>query len=207
MARAGRHPEQAPLRHRGAPARLPAPAPIAERPATDAAAVESTSPPRATSFAGQHRTDEHREHAPAEPLVVGERVPQPVRGGEHPLSCGQAAEHVVDEVRGEARHATPRARRAEAAPLAGERDQQVGATLTAEAGEAARKPAAGEELPLLALDEARQTVAVAARASFCEKRLEVLVHDAAQHAMLGHARPVAVRVWPGMVRGPADDWQ
>jgi len=65
-----------------------------------------------------------------------------------------------------------------------ERDQQVGPTLVAaEAGEAARELTAVDELPQLALDEARHTVAVAARASFCEKRLEVLVHDAAQRAM------------------------
>ena len=59
-----------------------------------------------------------------------------------------------------------RARRAEATSLAGERDQQVGATLVAaEAGEAACESlAARQELTQLALDEARQTVVVAAGA-------------------------------------------
>ena len=55
-----------------------------------AAAVGNTGPPRATSLERQHRTDEHREHAPADSLVAGERVAQPVRRCEPPLPGRQA---------------------------------------------------------------------------------------------------------------------
>jgi len=161
------------------------------------AAVGDAAPPRASPLEGQHRTNEHREHAPAERLVVGERVAQPARRGEHPLPDREAAEHVIDQVCREARHAAPGTRRTETAPLARERDQQIGATLVAaEAGEAPRELPAGEKLPQLALDEARQTVTVAARAGLGEERLEVLVDEAVQRAVLGHARAVAGRREP-----------
>jgi hypothetical protein len=166
------------------------------------AAVGGTATPRATSLEGQHRTDEHSEHAPAEPLVVRERVAQPVRRGEHPLPYGKAAKHVVHEVGGEACHATRRARRAEAAALAGERDQKVGATrVAAEAGEAARELAAGQELPQLALDEVRQAVTVTASTRLGEKGLQVLVDEPVQRAELGRARAVAGRREPRGICG------
>jgi hypothetical protein len=112
-----------------------------------AAAAGDTAPARATPLEGQQRTDEHREHAPTEPLVVRECVAQAMRRGEHPLPDRQATEHIVHQVRGQGRHAAPGARRTEAAPLARERDQQIGAALVAaEAGEAARELAAGQEL-------------------------------------------------------------
>ncbi|MBY0276732.1 hypothetical protein K2Z84_15430, partial [Candidatus Binatia bacterium] len=166
------------------------------------AAVGGTATPRATSLEGQHRTDEHSEHAPAEPLVVRERVAQPVRRGEHPLPYGKAAKHVVHEVGGEACHATRRARRAEAAALAGERDQKVGATrVAAEAGEAARELAAGQELPQLALDEVRQAVTVTASTRLGEKGLQVLVDEPVQRAVLGRARAVTRKREPRGVCG------
>jgi hypothetical protein len=68
----------------------------------------------------------------------------------------RTTEDVVHQVRCEGRHAPPGARRAEAATLAGERDQQILlARVAAEAGDAARELAAGEELTQLALDEVR----------------------------------------------------
>ena len=166
------------------------------------AAVGDIAPPRPTSLEGQHCTNERPEHAPAELLVVGERVAQPVRRGEHPLPDRQAAEHIVDEVCRESRHATPATRRAEAASLAGERHQQVGTTIVApEAGEAAREPAAREELPQLALDEARQAVTAAASARLGEKGFQVLVYEPVQRAVLGRARTVARKREPRGVCG------
>lgn len=137
-----------------------------------AAAVRDTAPPRTAPLGGQHRTEEHREHAPAEPVVVRERVAQPVRRGEYPLADRETTEHVVHQVCCQASHAPPGARRADAASLAGERDQQILlARVAAEAGEAARQLAAGQELAQLALDEVRQAVAVAAGTRMGEKGL------------------------------------
>ena len=66
------------------------------------------------------------------------------------------------------------------------------AVTTAKAREAARHHAAGEELPQLALNESRYTLAAAALACLGEEGLEVLAHHAVEHALLGltaHVRP------------------
>jgi len=132
--------------------------------------------------------------------VIGRRA---YRTGPRPAPGKYGADKaVVHQVCGETRHPAPGARRAEAAPLARERDQHVLlARVAAEAGEAARELPAGEELTQLLLDEARQAVAVAARTCLGEKGLEMFVDEPVQRAALERARAVAGWRDPARVRG------
>jgi hypothetical protein len=83
-------------------------------------------------------------------------------------------------------HSPATARRAEAPPLAGERDEDlVPAVVAAESGEATRHDTAREELPELPLDERGKPLpVVAAGSSLGEKRLEMLAKHLVEHAVL-----------------------
>jgi len=97
-------------------------------------------------------------------------------------------QYAVDETRGGLGHASAPAARAEAAALARERNQPLESAVTAaEPCEAMRQDAACEEIPELLLHELRQPVAIAVPRRCIEKRLQMLVDHAIQHAMLGGA--------------------
>jgi hypothetical protein len=100
----------------------------------------------------------------------------------------------VHEPRGALRHAPAAAAWAEAAPLAGERDQPLeGALATAEAREAVRQDAAREEVSELLLHEFRQAVAIGVFRGRLQERLQTLVDRSVQHAGLGGAGLIADR--------------
>jgi len=89
------------------------------------------------------------------------------------------------------RHATRRARRADPAPLARERDHElVAAHLTADAREAVGQHAAPQVLGELALDVARQAAAIGVL-QLRQHRLRVLRHELVQHRALWRASLVA----------------
>jgi hypothetical protein len=143
---------------------------------------------RPAPLEGEHGAHEHGQHGAAETMIVGDPIAQPVRQGQHPLADGQPAEDAVDEVGGERTHPSPAAGRAEAASLAGERDQNLTlATGAAKARKAARHHAAGEKLAQLPFHEARQALTAAAQSRLGEKRLEVLAHHLMQDGFLGPA--------------------
>ena len=103
--------------------------------------------------------------------------------------------------RGALGHAPASAARAEAAPLARERDQPLeGAVATAESRKAVLQNAACEEISELLLHELRQPMAVGVLRRRLEERFQVLVDHAVQHAMLGDAGLIA-----GETAGHADD--
>jgi hypothetical protein len=152
--------------------------------------IAVTAPPRPTIPRARRRSNASsaRTNTPAQRRVVGERVAQPMRQGQHPLAHRQVAEDAVGQVRGEHRHAPAAAGGANPPPPAGEGDQDLArAAAAAEAGEAAGHDAAAQKGAQLALDEARQPRAAAALTGLGEKGLEVLAHHALQNAALGVA--------------------
>jgi hypothetical protein len=67
--------------------------------------------------------DEGTQHDAGERRVERHAEPEAERNGQHPLPHGHVRHHVIAEVRGEVGHAAAEARQAEAAALAGERDE------------------------------------------------------------------------------------
>jgi hypothetical protein len=107
----------------------------------------------------------------------------------------------VDETRGTFGHASAAAARAEAAPLARERDQPLEAAVAAaEPRKAVLQDAAREEIPELLLHEFRQSMAIGVLRGRIQERLQMLVDHAVQHAVLGGAGLI-----PGNAIGHADD--
>jgi hypothetical protein len=82
-------------------------------------AVRPGAPPKPA----RHDSDENTQHDAGERGVERHAEPEAERNGQHPLSHRHAGHHVVAEVRGEVCHSTAEARRAEAAALAGKRDE------------------------------------------------------------------------------------
>ena len=120
------------------------------------------------------------------------------------LAHRQRWQDVIGEMRRRRHHAPGVARRANAAPLAGERDQEVVPALAAAgAGEAVGEDAAVEiaaELPLHV--RRHRPVVVMTVAALGEPGLEVLLDAAIEHAPARSARPILRRC---AVRGPALD--
>ena len=86
------------------------------------------------------------QHGAAEAVIVGQPIAQPEGERQNPLAHRQAAEHAVDEVRGELAHAPAAARRTDA-PLAREGDEDLSrAAVAAKARKPARHHPAGQEL-------------------------------------------------------------
>jgi hypothetical protein len=110
---------------------------------------------RTSSKLCEQGADEGAEHGARDRCVVGTAVPEQIGQCEHPLPNRYPGQHAIDEMRGGVRHATPAARRAEAAALAGKRKQAVVTTVVAvESKEAVRQDAATQECAKLLLDEA-----------------------------------------------------
>jgi hypothetical protein len=118
---------------------------------TDIAAEPTKRPTRARD-APLPRAD-RLDREPADPArPAGQPQPERLGHGEHPLPIGRARQHAIDEVRRGVRHSPRGARRADPAPLARERhDELVVARLAAHAREPVRENAAPQvfgELPL-----------------------------------------------------------
>lgn len=103
----------------------------------------------------QHGGDEEGAQIPAQLPVERHREAQRERQREHPLAHGDARQHAIEKVRRGVRHAPAAAGRADAAPLARERDEQVvPATGAAHARETPGQDAAVEQGRQLAPHEA-----------------------------------------------------
>jgi hypothetical protein len=141
---------------------------------------------------GSNRAQEDLEHGTGDPHVVVEVGTQPLWHGEHPLPCGHTWQHVVGEVRGDLAHTPGVAGGANAAALAGERDQPlVAAALTAGPGEAMGQNAARQVAPEVALDPLRQSVAHGVGLDRPDhKGLEVMLHRLVQSRPSRAPRPV-----------------
>ena len=100
-----------------------------------------------------NRTQEDLEHGTGDPHIVVEVGTQPLWHGKNPLPCGHMRQHMVGEVRGDLAHTPGVAGGANAAALAGERDQTlVVAGLTPGPGQAMGQTATLEVAPEVALD-------------------------------------------------------
>jgi hypothetical protein len=147
--------------------------------------------PRPTPERAEDRAHEDAQDGAREWGVVGEAVAQREGQREHPLPHRDLGQDPVHQVRGRVGHAPPAARRAEAAALAGERDDPVESALVAvHADEALGEDAAAEESPELALDEAGHRALAGLRAG--EEGLEFRLDHAVQDALLRPAAGVAV---------------
>ena len=88
------------------------------------AAVAEDSP-RPPPLEGEQGAHEHVQHGAAEPMIVGERVAQPMRKRQHPLADAQIAEDAVDKVGVERAHAPATARGTEPGFAAGNGAQRA----------------------------------------------------------------------------------
>jgi len=139
---------------------------------------------------------------PAQVVVPGQQVPDPVRHTQGPLADRHVGEDVVDEVRSTFGHAPTATARTDTSPLARERDQSLGsAVATPEPREATGQEPTPQEGPELVLDEPRQPVAVPKPRRLGANRLEVVPHDRVQdrrarvsRRVLGQAHGVGARV-------------
>ena len=117
---------------------------------------------------------------------VGQKAPQPLRHGDHPLPHGPRRDDVIGEVRGRLGHVAAVAGRADAAALAGEgHDESLAAARAPGAGEAEAEEPAGEIAAKLVLDVARH----GPLGSFppLKPALEVLGDDLVERRLLGPA--------------------
>src|SRR5690606_14467135 len=131
-------------------------------------------------------------HVEEEGVVPREAVAEGLREGEHPLAHGDARDDRGDEVVGAEAHAAAHARGAEAAALAREGNEELGAARGAGvAREASSQVAAPAELEELAPHEARERPPLAreARAEARKALAERLGEEA--------PRPIAGRVAGG----------
>jgi hypothetical protein len=137
---------------------------------TATAAVADAARPRPRAQVAFHGAVEEARHRAAQVVAPRQQIAQPVWQGEDPLPHGDIREDVVHEVRRALGHPPAAATGAEAAPLAGERDQPLGpAGVAPEPGEAAGKEAAAQERIELRLDEPRQPLTVAQACRFDAK--------------------------------------
>lgn len=126
-------------------------------------------------------------------MIPREQVTQPGRKREHPLPHGHVREHTIHQMRGALGHAPPTATRAEAAALAGERDQLFVATSGApKPREAGRQTSTRQELTELAFNETGQPV-TAEGAHLSAQCLEMLHDNPMQHLLF--RRPRLVGRW------------
>jgi hypothetical protein len=126
----------------------------------------------------EHRADEHAQHGTAERVVERQAVAQAVRHGEHPLAHGDEGQHGLDEVRRLLGHAAAATARADGPGFTGEWHEPLEpARVAAHAGKTPAEHATPEELPELALDEARHPGAVGRGGRLREKAFEVRAHD------------------------------
>lgn len=149
----------------------------------------------AATLPGEHLAQEHAEDPREQVAVAGDQEPDLPRQREHPLSVRDGREHAIDEVGRGAGHPATRARRAEAAGLARERDQPPGgAVVTAHAHEAVAEQAAREELLELALDEAWIAEPVLGMiAGALEDRWEMVADHAVERSVLRLATGIRAR--------------
>jgi len=130
---------------------------------------------------------------PARPRRVA-REPQAQRlgYGQHPLPIRRLRQHAIDEVRRGVGHASRGARRADAASLARERDEDlVVARLAPHAGEAVGEHPAAQILGELPIDVAWQAASVGI-AELGDQGLRVARDQLVQHGVLRCASLVAV---------------
>ncbi len=174
--RSTRAPARGPSATRPCTAALASPASASDSAASGSVASASSPIPRRASSA-----DEHAEHGAAQRVVERQAVAQPVRHGEDPLAHGDERQHGVDQVRGLLRHAPPAATGADGARFTRKRDQALERAVGAShATEAAPEVATAEEVPELALDEARHARAVGGGGRLVEEALQVRLHHVAE---------------------------
>ena len=129
--------------------------------------------------------------APAQVVVPGQHVPDPMRHTPDPLADRHVGQDVVDEVRRTFGHAPTATTRTETSPLAQERDEPLGLAATAaEAREAAGEESTPQKRPELVLDETGQPVAVAERGRLGPERLEMVAHNRVEDRCAGVSRRV-----------------
>jgi hypothetical protein len=86
----------------------------------------------------EHGAHEHADHGTAQRVIPGQHVPNLVRQAEHPLAHRDGRKHVIHQMRGALRHATPTAARTHCPALARKRNQAIqAATVTPKPGKAA----------------------------------------------------------------------
>lgn len=154
-------------------------------PIADAGAPGSTTQPTS------NRPRVHGHDGTTERMIPGQQVPQPRRQREHPLPHGHIWKHAIHQMRGALRHATPPAARAEAAALAGERDQLFVATSgTPKPREAGRQISTGQELAELPFNETRQPISTEGP-HLRAQRLEMLQDNPMQYLLFGRAWSVS----------------
>lgn len=125
------------------------------------------------------------------------RLPVRLYSARPPVTSGDPRQHAVDEVRRSLDHPAAHAARAEAAALAGQRHETLGAARrTAEPGEPLRQHAAAEEAIELSLDEGGQG-AVVALFELRAQGGQALRDHAVQDSALGIAASVGPSCPPG----------
>ncbi len=126
----------------------------------------STVPPGAASLEGEDHAQHLAQRKRGELRIGGEVIAHSTKGNDrHRIDAsGCARNHPVGQVRGGVVHAAGGARRADAAALAGERDQMLEVAAAADdAREAVREDAAAQIRFQLLVDVTRQAAAVRAR--------------------------------------------
>lgn len=136
--------------------------------------------------------EQDAEHGAGERRIAVEEGTETLRKREHPLADGQRRQHVIGEVSGHMDHTACVTRRADAAPLARERDQALAAaTVTAGPGKAVGEDAAAQVGAEVVLDP--QGHAVAHRIGLAgagEKRFQVVLDNGVKGGRGRIPRPV-----------------
>ena len=178
---AGRGPRKHPVEHQGVDVEIHRPAEAVDDGDTAAAWIGETLVACPGTQVPLDRPVQQAGDTPAQVVVPGQHIPDPVRHTQDPLADRDVGEDVVDEVRSTFGHAPTATTRTEPPPLARERDEPLGLAVTApEPSEPAGQEAAPQEPAELILDEARQPVTAPEPGGFGPERFEMIPHDRVQ---------------------------
>jgi hypothetical protein len=134
--------------------------------------------------------DEHTGDRPAKIVVRRQPVPQPVRHTQDPMPNRDVRKHPIDQVRGALCHPAPPAAWAERTLHEKGTSRSNPQSPQMKARDAARQPAALDEIAERLLDKAGQALAVAQPGGVGSERFEVITDDAVQDGVT--VRPVLI---------------
>ena len=139
----------------------------------------------------EQRAGMHAQHRAAQRVIPGEAVAQAIRKRQHPLTDRYPRQHGVDKRGGAFGHPPSSTTRTEAASLTGEGHETLERAVCApQPREPVAQYATGKKLAKLLLDEARESMSVAAVRDFLEKGFQVLADDGVEYRVLGVAGPI-----------------
>ena len=140
---------------------------------------------------GEQHAGKDAQDCAAQGVIPGQAVAEAIRERQDPLAHRHPRQHLVNEVSGAFGHPSSSTTRTEATPLTGEGQEALeGAVGAPKPREAMGQYSARKELAEFLLDEAGQTVSVAALGDFLNEGFEVLTNDGVEDGVVLGAAPM-----------------